>query len=262
MRVFDFDHAIVREPACSVIAGLRSDPGAVPELAGVRSEHAVYVAALRKAGLTVDALPPLEQFPDSVFVEDPAIVFPEGAVLLRPGAPTRLGERIEMRGALERHFAQVLELAEGEFADGGDVLVTPDSVLVGLSQRTNAAGAEALVRKLGELGRDAQIVETPRGVLHFKTGVSLLAEDTVLVAPRMAECPALAGFKMIVVCEDEQAAANALRVNDTIFVGAGFARTIDRIVGEGLYVVPLPVTEIGKLDAGLSCMSLRWHSHH
>ena len=101
MRVFDFSHAIVRSPGRSVVDGLRDDTSQQPSYDGVLKEHTAYVSALHEAGLIVDVLPPLEAFPDSVFIEDPAFVIPEGAILLRPGAPSRLGEREEMRSALE-----------------------------------------------------------------------------------------------------------------------------------------------------------------
>lgn len=260
MWVFDFDRAIVREPGRSVVDGLRSDATAVPAFERVSAEHASYVAALRAAGLMVDTLPPLEAFPDAIFVEDPALVFPEGAILLRPGAETRLGEADEIRPALMRHFDRVLELCGDEYADGGDVLVTPDVVFIGLSARTTRKGAEALAGRLAELGRAARIAETPAGILHFKTASSLLAEDTVLATRAMAESGIFAGFDIVSVPDSEVAAANALRVNETVLIGDRFPRAIERIAARGLSVQPLPVTEIGKLDAGLSCMSLRWHT--
>src|ERR1041385_1873759 len=108
MSVFDFTHAIVREPGRSVVDGLREDRSAMPDYDRLRAEHAAYVTALRTAGLTVDVLPPLEAFPDSMFVEDPALVFGEGAILLRPGAPSRLGERDAMRAALDGHFKRIM----------------------------------------------------------------------------------------------------------------------------------------------------------
>ncbi len=258
MRVFDFDHAIVRAAGRSAVKGLRSGAHADPDFDGIAQEHRAYVAALRAAGLQVEVLPPLEAYPDSIFVEDPALVFAQGAILLRPGASTRLGEREEMRGALARNFERVLELQNDEVADGGDVLVTPQTVFIGMSARTNRIGAEALRAKLKQLGREARIVETPKGVLHFKTAVSLLSEDTILATKPMADSGLFAGFKIVLVPQGEEAAANALRVNDTVFVGDGFPRTIDLLTKQGFDVVALPVTEIGKLDAGLSCMSLRW----
>ena len=262
MSIFDFTDAIVREPGKSVIAGLRDDVTAEPGYAGVRAEHAGYVAALRAAGLTVEVLPPLEDFPDSVFVEDPALVFGEGAILLRPGAPSRLGERETMRPVLARRFPRVLEIAGAdEFVDGGDILVTPAIVFIGLSARTNRAGANALAAHLETLGRKARVVETPKGVLHFKTACSLMDENAVLATASMAESGVFAGFDVIVTPAGEEAAANALRVNDTVFVGAAFVRTAETLRGRGHNVVPLSVSEIGKLDAGLSCMSLRWAAH-
>jgi dimethylargininase len=258
MRVFDFDHAIVRVPGLSVVQGLRDDPSRVPSYDGVMREHAAYVAALGAAGLAVEVLPPLEEFPDSVYVEDPALVLTEGAVLLRPGAPSRLGERDHMRAALAKHFPRLLELGEGELVDGGDVLVTPRTIFIGLSKRTNRAGAEALRMHLAALGRDASVAATPEGVLHFKTASSLLDEETVLATRRMAESGVFAGLRVLVVPED--AAANALRVNDTVFLGRDYPRTIEMVAREGHHVVPLDVHETAKLDAGLSCMSLRWHS--
>ncbi|HEY0299709.1 MAG TPA: arginine deiminase family protein [Rhizomicrobium sp.] len=259
MRVFAFTDAIVRAPGRSVVDGLRDDPRARPRYEEIREEHAAYVAALRAAGVAVEVLPPLEAFPDSVFVEDPALVFGEGAILLRPGAPSRLGERDAMRAALTARFPRVLELQDGEFADGGDVLVTPDVVFVGLSRRTNAAGAAALLAHLAALGRSGRVVQTPPGVLHFKTAVSLLDRNTLLATPAMAAAGLFGGLNLLFTPEGEHAAANALRVNDTVFAGAQFPATRDLLTSAGYAVTPLGVAGIAKLDAGLSCMSLRWH---
>ena len=257
MRVFDFTQAIVREPGHSVIGGLRTTPSA-PSYEGVMTEHRAYIAALRAAGLSVDVLPPQDEFPDSVFVEDPAIVVPEGAILMRPGAPSRLGEREAMRDALKKYFARIPELQDGELADGGDVLITPRTIFIGLSKRTNRAGAEALRDRLRELGREARVVATPAGVLHFKTASSLLDENTILATRAMADSGVFAGFEVLLTPEGEEGAANALRVNDVVFVGDQYPRTIDMIRKAGLNVIPLAITEVAKLDAGLSCMSLRW----
>ena len=253
MRVFDFTDAIVRTPGRSVVNGLRMG-GEAPTYEGVAEQHGNYVAALREVGLNVDVLPALEDFPDSTFVEDPALTFPEGAILLRPGAPSRAAEPEHMRAALTRHFGKVLEVGPNEHVDGGDILVTPDVVFIGLSKRTNLAGARALKGNLRELGRDSRTSETPEAVLHFKSVSSLVAEDTILCTAAMAKF--FHGFKILIAPED--AAANAIRVNDTVFLGAEYPRTIDMLRAEGLDVATIPVSEIAKLDAGLSCMSLRW----
>src|ERR1700761_6158096 len=108
-----FDSAIVRRPASSVINGLRAEDRGSPTFAGVAAEHGAYIAALEAAGVAVQVLDPLEDFPDSIFVEDPALVFTEGAVLLHPGAASRAGEREFIAPVLKDRFETVLTIAEG-----------------------------------------------------------------------------------------------------------------------------------------------------
>ncbi|HVU21655.1 MAG TPA: hypothetical protein VHE09_13065, partial [Rhizomicrobium sp.] len=107
-------------------------------------------------------------------------------------------------------------------------------------------------------GRKARVAETPADVLHFKSASSLLREDTVMATQRMADSGAFAGLKVLVVPEGEEGAANFLRINDIVFVGDRYPRTIEMLKREGFAVRGLKIDEIRKLDAGLSCMSLRW----
>jgi dimethylargininase len=257
MRVFDFNSAIVRIPGRSVVDGLRSKAGPSPEFDAVLSEHQSYVAALRSAGLHVTTLGPLEHFPDSVFIEDPALTFTQAAILLRPGAPTRLAEANELAPTLSSRFPEVLQITEGH-ADGGDILVTPDRVIIGLSARTNAQGAAALQGLLHSIGFASKVVSVPPGTLHLKTDCSLVDEETILATPELAASGVLAGFRALVVPEEERAAANALRINDVLFLRDGCPRSRELLEKHGARVVLLPVSEIAKIDAGLSCMSLRW----
>jgi len=259
MRVFDFNSAIVRQPGRSVVNGLRAIPGPAPVFEGVVAEHQAYIAALRAAGVQVTVLDALEQFPDSIFVEDPALVFSEAAVLLRPGAPSRQGEVQELAATLRQRFPAVLQLKEG-YADGGDILVTPRRVLIGLSARTDAVGAADLQRLLESIGLSSKVVTVPRGTLHLKTDCSLVDEETVLATPELAESGLLEGFRTLVVPADERHATNALRVNDVLFIRAGCPRTLELLRKHGSKVLPLMASEIAKIDAGLSCMSLRWFS--
>lgn len=256
--VYEFNSAIVRRPGASVVEGLRADDRGNPSHEGVVAEHDSYIAALQAAGVEVTVLPALEAFPDSVFVEDPALVFTEGAILLRPGAATRAGETVEIAPTLRAMFETVIEPPAVGFADGGDVLATPNAVMIGLSARTDRAGAEALSKSLATLGKTARIVETPKGVLHFKTDCSLVDGETVLATHRLAGTGFFNGLRELVVPSGEEAAANALRVNGVVFVGSDYPRTIDMLDAAGYKVVALKTTEIGKIDAGLSCMSLRW----
>ncbi|MDX0912404.1 dimethylarginine dimethylaminohydrolase [Sinorhizobium medicae] len=256
---YQFNSIIARSPSRSVVNGLRAEDRGNPTYEGVKSEHDAHVEAMRDAGVLVTLLPALEAFPDSVFVEDPALVFTEGAILLRPGAATRAKEVEEISPTLHDMFDAVLDLPEG-YADGGDVLTTRESVMIGLSARTDKEGAAALRACLEKLGRASEIVATPEGVLHFKTDCSLLDDETVLSTDRLARSGVFGKFRQMIIPEGEEPAANALRVNDVVLVGSDFPRTIEMLDKAGYMVVPLKTTEIGKIDAGLSCMSLRWFS--
>jgi dimethylargininase len=257
MRVFDFNSAIVRTPGRSVVDGLRAGSGAAPVYETIVAEHVSYIAALRAAGVRVTVLDALEQFPDSIFVEDPALVFSQGAVLLRPGAPSRMAEAQELSATFAARFSEVLQLNDG-FADGGDVLVTPGHVLIGLSARTNATGAAGLQQLLESLGLASSVVDVPSGTLHLKSDCSLVDEETVLTTEALAKSGVLDGFRTLAVPYDERSATNAVRVNDFVFMRARSPRTQDMLERHGLKVLPLAASEIAKIDAGLSCMSLRW----
>jgi dimethylargininase len=257
MGVFEFDRAIVRGPAATVVHGLRAHGQANPTFDGIVHEHAAYVAALERAGLQVTELPSLPDYPDSIFVEDPALVFTEGAILLRPGTPTRANEAAELRGYLSGTFDVVHELVEGH-VDGGDVLVTPHTVFIGLSDRTDEAGATALVDLLATFGRESVIAETPDSVLHLKTAASLVDEETILATAELAATGLFDRFRLLTAPAGEEGGANVLRVNDILLVGSAFPRTIELLAGHVPEMVPLDVAEVGKIDAGLTCMSLRW----
>lgn len=257
--IFDFTHAIARRPSFSVVDGLRAGGGANPALADVLAEHAAYLAALRDAGLAVTELDPLDDYPDAIFVEDPALVFTQGAVLLRPGAPSREGEAQFLRETLAAHFPVLLEQNEG-FADGGDVLVMPDRAHIGLSARTDRQGAEVLIGLLDQLGIAASIAATPPEVLHLKTASSLIDEETVLATRPLVQSGIFANYRVIEVPESEEGGANVLRLRDRLLVGADYPRLIELLDGFGAQVVPMPNAAIAMIDAGFTCMSLRWRA--
>jgi dimethylargininase len=257
--IFEFDTALVREPARSVIHGLSSQTGARPSFEAIAREHAGYVRALEECGLAVELLPALEDYPDSIFVEDPALVFGDAAILLRPGAQTRRAEASEIEPVLRRRFSRVLRMQEG-FADGGDMLLAPDGMLIGLSGRTDRAGAAELAELLQQLGIGSRIVSTPANTLHLKSDCSLIDDDRILCTATLGASDIFDSYRRLIVPDNEKRAANALRLNDTILVGEEFPRTIDLLRTNGYIVRALPVSGIGKLDAGLSCMSLRWRA--
>ena len=257
---FRFSHAIVRRPAASILRGLRAVDTGNPDLALMQDHHAAYVAALRSTGAVVVDLPPLEEFPDSVFVEDTALCLPQGAVVMRPGAPSRLGEAAAMAPHLAALYGDRMAAIAGadSFIEGGDILVTGREVLVGRSARTNAAGIAELAGIVGAWGHALREVHTPPGVLHFKTDCSLLDAETVLSTPRLSASGCFAGYRVIHTAPGEEAAANAIRFNDLVIMAAGFPGTRAAVEGAGYRVVEIGNSECAKLDGGMSCLSLRF----
>ena len=220
--------------------------------------HQQYVEAMEGAGVSVTVLDALEEFPDSLFVEDTALCLPEVAVVLRPGAPTRAGESAAMAPALASVYSTVIELVGPGTIEGGDILTTGREVLVGLSERTTLAGVEELSKALAPWGYSVRGVETPAGVLHFKTESSLLDDTTILATRQLADSGAFEGYTVVEVQPGEEAAANSIRVNDVVFMPQGFPGTVARVRGAGFSVVELPNSECHKIDGGLSCLSLRF----
>ncbi len=253
-----FTHALCRTPARSVTDGLRASDHGNPNPDVFAAEHAAYVAALRATGASVTLLPALEAFPDSVFIEDPALVLKGQAIVLRPGAPSRLGEAAALRDALLANCDGVIDLVTQGFVDGGDILCSDDEVMIGLSARTNQQGAYDLRPIVESLGYRLRIVQTPPEILHFKTESSLLDPETILATPALAAAGCFDDYRLITTEPGEEAIANAIRFNDTVFVSAGFPRTTEKLGKAGFKVVPLDTSQAALVDGGLSCMSLRY----
>jgi dimethylargininase len=201
----------------------------------------------------------LEAFPDSVFVEDTALCLPEGAVIMRPGAPTRLGEAVEMAPHLALLYRDLRRIEGADsFIEGGDILTTETEVLIGRSARTNGAGIAELAATVADWGHKVREVFTPPGVLHFKTDCSLLDAETILSTERLAVSGCFADYKVIYTAPGEEACANAIRFNDIVLMPAGFPRTREKLVSAGYAVREIGNSECAKLDGGMSCLSLRF----
>lgn len=229
-----------------------------PDPGRFRAEHEAYVRALEDAGVAVHVLPPLEAYPDSVFIEDSALCLPQGAVLMRPGAATRTGEAAATAPHLAGFYDEIRDIGETGSIDGGDVLTTEREIIVGLSARTDRAGAERLGDCVADWGHSVRILETPPGILHFKTGCGLLDEETVLATQEMAASGFFDGYRTLTVPDGEEPAANAVRINDRMFLSSGFPKTADMLNAAGYAVQPLETSQAALVDGGLSCMSLRF----
>ncbi|MEX3010700.1 dimethylarginine dimethylaminohydrolase family protein [Hoeflea sp. TYP-13] len=255
---YNFTRAITRRPAASIVSGLRARDIGTPDLDQMLRDHAAYVAALKSTGAEVVELPPLNEFPDAVFVEDTALCLPQGAVLMRPGAASRAGEVDHMEPVLRDCFEDIRKIDGPGFIDGGDILVTGHEILVGRSERTDAAGVAELAAVVSDWGYKLREVFTPEGVLHFKTDCSLLDAETVLSTRRLEASGCFEGYRVLNTTEGEEAAANSIRFNQLVIMPAGFPRTAEMLSNAGFELVEINNTECAKLDGGMSCLSLRF----
>ena len=255
---YEFTRAITRLPASSIVDGLRAEDHGDPDHAQMLVDHAHYVASLKQAGAEVIELDALEDYPDSVFVEDVALCLPGFAVMMRPGAPSRAGEVAHIAPVLRDFYEDVYRIDGPGFIEGGDILTTSTEILVGRSERTDAAGVAELAAIVNARGYRLREVFTPPGVLHFKTDCSLLDAETILSTPRLDASGCFDGYRVIHTGDGEEAAANSIRYNDYVFLPAGFPRTHERLLQAGYRVIEINNSECAKIDGGMSCLSLRF----
>lgn len=254
-----FQQAIVRTPSKSLAHGLTTSA----ELGSINYtqaclQHRQYVDALRKCGLEVTVLEALDAFPDSCFVEDPALVTPKIGICTRPGAITRQREVSSIEPILRRYYPNNLHKIESPgLLDGGDVLQIEHHFHIGLSSRTNSEGAAQLSALLGAQGYTASTVNVNH-LLHLKTGISYLGNHCVLISKALIDCPEFSGYTQMIVEEEEAYAANALMINGTVLMAKGFPKTQNALLNQGFKVVSIDVSEFRKIDGGLSCLSLRF----
>ena len=253
-------HAIVRPPGDSFAEGLTTAGLGPPDLVLARAQHRAYCEALLECGVALTWLPADPRYPDSTFVEDAVVLTPRGAVLARPGAASRQGEVIEIRSALEPFYQILREIESPGTLDGGDVCEVGDHVFIGISQRTNEAGASQLAAFLSKEGYTTGTVDIRgvRGILHLKSGIAALDDWRLAVVPELLSHPAFRGHRIVAVTAEESYAANCVNVNDRILVSSGFPEFEETLRRLDFDLMPLDVSEFRKMDGGLSCLSLRF----
>lgn len=251
-----YTHAITRLPGNNFADGITTSNLGRPNYPLILQQHQAYRQALQALGLEVIVLPAEPAYPDAYFVEDPAIVTPRIAVITHPGAPSRQGEQ----RSLEPHLLQfrpVLHIDPPGTVEGGDVLMVENHFFIGLSDRTNSEGAAQLAKLLASSGHTSQTIPVASG-LHLKSGVNYVGNDTLLVTKILADHPSIAGYQKIVLDPDEEYAANTLWVNNTLITPKGFPKTLRKLTQLGMRIIELDVSEVQKMDGGLTCMSLRF----
>ena len=253
---YSFKNAIIRQPNKSIQNGLSSQ-NLHPQYEIIAEEHSNYIKAIEEAGLQIQLLEALEEFPDSIFVEDPALTYKSNVIILNPFDPSRNGEKNIIENEIKDLFDNILFVEDG-FVEGGDILNINNHFIIGLSNRTNQLGAENLSTILQGLDATVEICKTPDDILHFKSECSVIDDDTILVSNKMAQLNYLrSNYQLIELPLGEEGAANSLRINDKLLLPDGFEKA-EEILSKKYTIIKVKVDEIAKVDAGLSCMSLRY----
>jgi dimethylargininase len=256
-----FRNAIVRPPAPSFADGLTTQELGTPDVKKALAQHEAYCRALEDFGLALMRLPADPRFPDSTFVEDTAVITARGgAILTRPGAPSRAGEVEGIEGALAARFPKLRQIEAPGTVDGGDVCEAGEHFFIGVSRRTNEEGGRQLAGLLAADGYTSSLYDI-RGtdeILHLKSGIAWLGGKTLVAIESRAEDPAFRGWDLIRVPKGEEYAANCILVNDAVFFAEGFPLLERALRERGYRLTILPMSEFQKMDGGLSCLSLRF----
>ena len=255
-----FNNVIVRKPCKAVCDGITSAPElGQPIYEKALAQHEKYIEALKKCGVEVTVLEADERYPDSCFVEDPALITRKCAIITNPGAASRNGEKNEIIGAVKKFFPEdkIEYIKDPGTLEGGDVMMVGDTFYVGLSARTNAEGIRQLGEILNKYGLECVQVPLEK-VLHLKTGVNYLENNNMLVSGEFIDKPEFAKYNKIVIPEEEAYAANCIWVNGTVIVPEGYPSVLKAVQDAGYETLVVDTSEFRKIDGGLSCLSLRF----
>ena len=255
-----FKNAIVRKPSKNFAEGQTSAKLGAPIYEKALEQHAAYCAALERCGLSITALEADAQHPDSTFVEDAAVLTRTSAILARPGAKSRAGEVATLRQPLECFFQNFREITEPGTLDGGDICEAGNHFFIGISRRTNEAGARQLAGFLASEGYTSCFVDirAMKSILHLKSGIAWAGDKDLVVMEEMAGREELRGYKITPVSAAESYAANCVRVNEQVLIPAGFPQIAASLQRLSYSLLPLEMSEFQKMDGGLSCLSLRF----
>ena len=220
-----FSKAIVRIPGKSLINGLTdSEYLGSPDYSQAIIQHKQYVEALKLCGLQVTVLESCEEYPDSTFVEDVALITPKCAIITRPGAQSRRGEIEQIEPVLKSEMSKVEHIKSPGTIEAGDIMMVGNHYYIGLSDRTNAQGAEQMIAILNKYGYTGSTVEL-NDVLHLKTGLSYLENNMLAICGEFKNDPVFSAYEHIEISDKESYAANCIWVNDNVIIPFGYPAT-------------------------------------
>ena len=266
-----FTTAIVRPPSPNFAEGLSTAELGKPDYRRALQQHAAYCEALAQCGLALIRLPADERHPDACFVEDVAVMVlpkivgqtaPTRVLLTRPGAPSRQGEVQSISQTIDNLFAAKLvhKIEPPATIDGGDVCEAGNNFFIGISERTNAAGAEQFAALLSNLGYSSNIIDIQSvdGLLHLKSGLAYLGDNRLVITDALSGRDEFTAYQQILVEAEESYAANCIRVNDWMLIATGFPKLEAKLRALGYQTIAVEMSEFQKMDGGLSCLSLRF----
>lgn len=259
--MLEFKNAIVRKPCKAMIEGIST--GMFSEEAPIYEDslkqHEQYVKTLEELGLDVLVLEALEEYPDSCFVEDPAVVMKECAIVTNSPIESRNGEKHEIIEPLKKFYNedQIFYIEAPGTMEGGDIMLVDKHFYIGQSERTNAEGARQFDEIVKKFGYTTSTVEVTEG-LHLKDFAIYLENNNMLVSEKMNEVEDFQKFNRYVVEKDELYAINSLYINGTVMVPKGFPKTLEHIKSLGYPVKVVDTDEFKKIDGSLTCLSLRF----
>lgn len=247
--------ALTRRPGSDLNGGeLAHKPRVSVDAELAAEQHRAYCTSLAELGARVVVLPPLEECPDAVFVEDTALVLDEVAVLTRPGAASRQPEVGAIEEALTP-YRTLVRLSAPATLDGGDLLRVGKTIFAGESARTNRAGRETLGNLVERYGY--RVVGVPlHDCLHLKSAVCALDAERLLVNPAWLDAKSFPDFEKIEVDPSEPFGGNILLANDRVLTLASAPRTAEKLDALGLDVLRVDLSEFEKMEGSLTCLSL------
>lgn len=224
------------------------------DVAVASAQHEGYVRALRQAGCEIVELPPERDLPDSVFIEDTAVILPEVAIITRPGADSRKPETEGVARVLSS-YRELAAIRAPATLDGGDVLLLDKEVYVGLSTRSSLQAIEQLRSVLGQFGYTVFDVQLT-GCLHLKSAVTSIGSGRLLINREWADARAFENHELFDISVAEPFAANILMIGGTGIYPAGFPETADMLVKRGVKLLTVDVSELAKAEGAVTCCSL------
>lgn len=256
-----FTKAITRKPCKALIDGISTGQfcQGTPNYENAVKQHDKYIAALRELGLNVTELEADERYPDSCFVEDPAVVMEGCAVITNLARESRNGEKVEIEEVIKKFYdqSQIFYIKAPGTMEGGDIMQVGKHFYVGLSDRTNEEGARQFNDIVTKFGYTSSTVPVTEG-LHLKDFAIYLENNNMLVTAVMNEEPAFKAFNRFIVEPDELYAINSLNINGTVLVPEGYPKTKKLIEDLGYSVKLVDTGEFKKIDGSLTCLSLRF----